>query len=238
MKHLRLHRILWLTAFAMLSCISRAQQDMPTQSFDQIYTFDVRGDALIETSMQMGAIDWNTWKERFGDHPDMLLRDLRYQLAKAVIDDYTLSRDDVHRQASCKIKARALAQYKSDGDFSIDVDKTLKLVTGSGTEWFFTSSAPINGVLYNQTLKAKLPAKATNAAFSQGGDFNYLTYSIDVTPKRHRRWLWGGVGLLVLGVLLGMATVFVGSVRKTTTATIIPPPPSSPPAPPNLPPSA
>src|ERR1700730_13517985 len=99
-----------------------------------------------------------------------------------------MTQDDVHRQACCKINARALARYKSDGDFTIDVDKTLKLVTGSGTEWYFTSSAAINGVLFNQTLKAKLPARAANAAFSPGGDFNQLTYSIDVTPKRHRRW--------------------------------------------------
>jgi len=238
MNRLRLFLTLPVIACAALSSSGQAQQDLPTRGLDQTYTFDARGDATIETSSQFSAADWSEWKDRFGDHPDILLRDLRYQYASAVVDDYSLEKDDVHRHAVAKIKARALAKYKSNGDFAIDVTKDLKLVTGSGLDWFFTSSAAMNGVLFTQTLKAKLPAGATNAAFSQsGGDFNQLTYSMDLAPSKPKGWLVGGIGLLFLGVILALCSAFVGK-KHTTTVTIIPPPPSAPPPMPNLPPSA
>jgi hypothetical protein len=165
----------------------------------------------------------------------MLLRDLRYQFASAMIDDMSMEKDEVHRKASTKIKARALARYRSNGDFAIDVTKDLKLVTGSGRDWFFTSSAPVNGTLINQTLKAKLPLRVTNAAFSQGGDSNLLTYVIDVRPARSKKVLAGGALLVLLGIGLAVLSFVIGNRPKTTTVTIIPPPPPPPAMPPNLP---
>ncbi|MEP6672944.1 MAG: hypothetical protein ABJF10_27520 [Chthoniobacter sp.] len=233
MRTSRFCQYVYLVAFAALAGPLPAQE-LPTRTIEQTYTFDDRGDAVVETSSQFSAAEWVEWKERFGDHPDLLLRDLRYQYASAVVDDYSLEKDDVHRHATAKIKARALARYRSNGDFAIDVTKDLKLVTGSGSDWFFTSSAAMNGVLINQTLKAKLPAKATRVAFTPGGDFNLLTYSIDVTPLRSKGSLIVGICLLLLGVGAAIASFFVMQ-RHTTTVTIIPPPPSAPPPIPNLP---
>ena len=236
MKKLRLSQTFRVIAFAALSCSGQAQQqDIPVRALDQTYTFDTRGDATIETGSQFSASEWSEWKDRYGDHPDILLRDLRYQFASAVVDDYSLVRDDVHRHAVAKIKARALAKYRSNGDFAIDVTKDLKLVTGSGSDWFFTSSAAINGVLVTQTLNAKLPSGATKAAFSQpGGDFNQLTYSIDLTPSKPKGWLMCGIGLLSLAVILGVCSALLRKAG-TKTVTIIPPPPTAPPPIPNLP---
>jgi hypothetical protein len=235
MKKLRLFQSLWLVAFAVFPWLVQAQ-DFPTQTIETTYTFDERGDAVVEEKTQMGAAGWMEWREQFGDHPDLVLRNLRYQMAGAVLEDYSLNKDDVQRRYVAKVKARALARYRSHGDFAIDVPKNLNLVTGAGADWFFTYSAPVNGVLFNQTLKAKLPAVATKAAFAPGGDFNLLTYSIDLTPAKPKGWLIGGIVLLALGVILALCSAFVGK-KHTTTVTIIPPPPSAPPPMPNLPPS-
>ncbi|HSI11695.1 MAG TPA: hypothetical protein VK961_06605 [Chthoniobacter sp.] len=234
MKKLPLLRFLIPVGLALLPICATAQQDVPTRTIEQTYTFDSRGDAVIETSSQFSASDWAEWKERYGDHPDLLLRDLRYQFASAMIDDLSMEKDEVHRKATTKIKARALARYKSNGEFSVDVTKDLNLITGSGRDWFFTSSAPVNGVLITQKLKAVLPPRVNNAAFAKGGDMNLLNYSVDVRPWRSRKLLAAGAVLVLLGLLVAAVSFILAGGRKTTTVTIIPPPPV-PPVPPNLP---
>lgn len=230
MKKLSLLRLI-PASLALLPICAPAQQDIPTRTIEQTYTFDSRGDAVIETSSQFSASEWAEWKERYGDHPDLLLRDLRYQFASAMIDDLSMEKDEVHRKASTKIKARALARYKSNGEFSVDVTKDLNLITGSGRDWFFTSSAPVNGTLITQKLKANLPPRVTDAAFKQGGDMNLLNYSVDVRPWRSRKLLAAGLVLFLLGLLAAGASFLFGGTRGATTVAIIPPPPT----PPNLP---
>jgi hypothetical protein len=210
-----------------------ADDDMPTRTVNIDYTFDERGDALLEISFQHTAARWNQWKEAYGDHPDMMLRNLRYQFASAALEDFTFQKDDVHRSAVSKIKARALARYRGNGEFIIDVPKDMKLVTGSGTEWAFTSTGMADGEILSQTVHAKLPAKAANARYGPGGDFDQLTYSIDIAPARSGLLMVFGIILLVLGGVFAVASFLVGP--NTTRAPIKPPPPHPPQGQPPLP---
>lgn len=194
------------------------------------YQFDERGDAKLEISFQYGAAQWMKWKEQYGNHPDLLLRNLRYDLATSVIDDFALERDDVRRRAVAKIKGRAVARYTSGGQFSIEVPKTMKLVTGSGTDWVFTGSALGDGEIVNQTTRAKLPAKAQNAHLTQGADSDRLVYTLEVTPSRPKGWLELGIVLIIAAAALA---AWAARASKTTTT----PPPLSRSFPPNLPPS-
>lgn len=217
----------------VLAPVLRADDDVPTRTVDLKYTFDERGDALLEISFHHTAARWNQWKEAYGDHPDMMLRNLRYQFASAALEDFAFERDDVHRSAVSKIKARALAHYRGNGEFVIDVPKEMKLVTGSGADWAFTSSGMTDGEIVSQTVHAKLPAKAANARYGPGGDFDQLTYFIDFTPARSPSMMGLGIVFLVLGAAFAIASFVIGP--KTTRATIIPPPPFPPQGQPPLP---
>jgi hypothetical protein len=117
----------------------RAQE--PARTIEQIYQFDERGDAKVEIHFQLDRGSWEYWKSQYGDHPDMLLRMTKHEMAAAVIEDFGLDRDDVHRSAVSHFKARALAQYRGNGQFEIPIPKNMKLVTGSGADWAFTNSA-------------------------------------------------------------------------------------------------
>ena len=64
---------------------------------------DERGDAMIERSFQCSALQWKQWKEQYGNHVDLLGRDLRSDFASAVIDgDPSVVQDDLRRQAVAK----------------------------------------------------------------------------------------------------------------------------------------
>jgi hypothetical protein len=182
---------------------------------------DERGDAMIERSFQCSALQWAQWKEQYGNHVDLLGRDLRSDFASAVIDgDPSVVQDDLHRQAVVKLKLRAFARYRGGGQFSIEVPKNMRFVTGSGTDWAFTSSSLANGEILNQTIRFKLPTKAQHPHFSIGGDYDQLSYTLKTVPSRPKAWLEMGIVLLILAAALG-AISFRGAAQNAT-------PPSSP----------
>lgn len=219
-----------LVALALLlgsSVIPLRGQDVPSRSLEEIYQFDERGDAKIEWRFQLDAAGWARWKANYGDHPDLLLRTVKYQLAAAVIDDYSLDKDDMHRSAVSRFSARAMAKYRGGGQFEIPVNKNMKLVSGSGLEWVFTSSTIEDGQgILNITYRAKLPAKAQSPHMVNGNDFNHLAYSLEVSPSKPKTLLYSGIVFIIAALILAvLATRFAGG----STVYAPPLPPSRPP---------
>lgn len=204
---------------------SSAQQvDSVSRTINQVYKFDERGDADIEVSFQYNASQWAIWKEQYGNRPDIVLRDMRYTMATAVLENFSLEKDDVQRSALGKVRARAMARYLNGGEFVIDVPKEMRLVTGSNSDWIFSLTNAVNGEIVAQTLHAKLPPSARNARFGPAGDFNALTYTVDQSKPRPLGWLLAGLGCFLGGVLLIVISMFV---KKSRTIVIPPMPPSS-----------
>jgi hypothetical protein len=204
-----------------------------SRSIEQIYQFDERGDAEVEIHFQLDRGSWDNWKSQYGDHPDMLLRMTRHDMAAAVIEDFGLDRDDVHRSAVSHFKARALAQYRGNGQFEIPIPKNMKLVTGSGTEWAFTNSAaerlPGGGSrIVNMTYRGRLPAKAQNAHMVNGNDFDRLAYTLEVNPSKPKTLLYGGMALVAAAIALGLVSARAGGSRTRVYSSL---PPSQPPPP-------
>ncbi|HJT81108.1 MAG TPA: hypothetical protein VJ719_07920 [Chthoniobacterales bacterium] len=176
------------------------------RTLERTYEFDEAGNADVIFNFQLGAAQWAKWKDQYGDHPDLMLRNVKYEMAAAVIDDFSLEKNDVHRKATAKIKARAMAKYRGDGKFEIQVPKNMKLVSGSGREWAFTSSALEEGGIVNITDRAKLPSKAQNAHLTTGNDYDLLVYSLDVSPSKPKTFLYLGIlSLLAAGGVGAMA---------------------------------
>lgn len=192
-----------------------AQAQEATRTVEQTYQFDERGDAKIAFNFKLGKKAWEQWKAAYGEHPDMLLRMTKHDMAAAVIEDFALEKDDVHRQAVSRFSARALAQYAGNGQFEIQVPKDMKLVTGSGLEWVFTNSALEGDGIINVTYRAKLPTKAQNVHMVNGNDFNRLVYSLEVTPSRSKALLVLGLLCLLGAAVLGALSFRVGDTRVT-----------------------
>jgi hypothetical protein len=206
--------VLSAVALAVTLATGRVRAEEGVRELEQNYQFDERGGATIEWKFKLNATQWAMWKARYGDHPDLLLRIVKHDLAAAVIDDYALEKDEMHRTATSRFKARALAKYRSGGKFEIEIPKNMKLVTGSGQEWIFNASVKEEGGILNVTYRAKLPSKASDAHMVNGNDFIRLTYSLDLSPSRPKTLLW-------LGILVLLAAAGVGAIafRPSTPAT-------------------
>ena len=208
------------------SSMALRAQDIPSRSVEQIYQFDERGDAKIEWHFQLDAAGWARWKANFGDHPDLLLRAVKYQLAAAVIDDYSLDKDDMHRSAVSRFSARAMARYRGNNQFEIPVNKKMKLISGSGAEWVFTSSGVEEGQgIVNVTYRAKLPAKAQNAHLVTGNDFNHLVYNLEVSPSKPKTMLYLGSLCILAAIILAIVASRLGGATRVYAPPL---PPSTP----------
>jgi hypothetical protein len=215
-------RILLTFALGLLLALflcrpSFAQEE--SRSTERIYTFNERGDASVEFNFGFDRTSWDMWKAQYGDHPDVLLRFLKHDLAAAVIDDFALEKDDTHRKATARFKAKALANYRGNNQFEIPVAKSTKLVTGSGLEWVFMESGNETtpkgeNRIVNITYRAKLPAKAQNAHLVNGNDQNRLAYTLEVTPAKPKTLLYGGVALVAAAVVLGLVSGRAGGATR------------------------
>jgi hypothetical protein len=181
-----------------------------TRTEEQIAEFDQRGDATIKVNSQLGASQWAQWKDKYGDHQDILFRDLQqYQLPTAVIEDFRVDKDDIHRRVGWGFKARALANYSGNAHFEIRMPKSMTSVTGSRSDWSFseisTETTPDGGYgIVNTTHHIKLPAEALDVHLVTGNDYNQLVYSLKVSRWRPKLLLYLGLLLLVAAAVLGV----------------------------------
>lgn len=219
-------RIWFVATIVIAAGLALVRGQDASRTVERTYKLDGRGDAQVEFNFQLDASHWAQWKEQYGDHPDLMLRNLKYQLAAAVIDDFALDKDEVHRRAVAKIKARCIARYRGNGQFELQVPKNMKLVAGSGSEWVFSSSMLEEGGIVNITDRAKLPANAGNVHLVTGNDYDQLAYSLEVSPSKPKYLLYLGLFFLLAAGVLGTL-----SLRSTqTSVTAAPPlPPRSPP---------
>jgi hypothetical protein len=198
---------------------ARAQTDSVSRTLNEDFTIDERGDAAISVTFQYNASKWAQWKAEYGNHPDLVLRDMRYTMAAAVLEDFSLEHDDVQRKAQGKVKARALARYRNAGEFVLEIPKAMTLVTGANTDWIFSSTTGRGGEIVTTTEHLKLPASAKNVHLSPAGEFNNLSYTLDVSPVTTKAWMEAGIAMLAAGVGLLVVSLFT---KKKTSAIIAP----------------
>jgi hypothetical protein len=215
---IRLHIFAPLAVLCAALMPARAQTDSASRTVNEVFKIDEHGDAAVEVTFQYNATKWAKWKEEYANHPDIVLRDMRYTMAAAVIEDFSLEKDDVQRKALGKIKARALARYRNGGEFVVEIPKALTLVTGADKDWIFSSTSGRNGEIVSTTERLKLPAGANDVHLSPGGDFNNLIYTIDVSPARPKGWMFAGVAMLCTGVVLLVISLFTKSKKASVLA--------------------
>lgn len=208
------HSLLLAAALVAISSNNLSAEELPTIGVERIYHVDDKGDARVEVSFQLGARHWAGWKTQFGDHPDILLRNLKYQMAAAVLDDYGLEKNDMKRHAVAKVKARAVARYRGDGQFAVEVPKNMRMVSNAGGEWVFTSTEMDSGNIMSLTDRARLPSDARDVRFVNGNDYNHIVYSMPQKPHRSNQMLYLGGGLVGVGVLAGIVGLVLPGRRS------------------------
>jgi hypothetical protein len=184
-----------------------------TVNQDADIRIDPYGDGSIKIVFHLSASRWAIWRQEYGDHPDVLWRDLKQKFAKAALDKFDLQRNDVDRTATANIDARALTSVRGDGSRGIEMLKDYRLVSNTPQEWIFeaTSQASPEAPILAQTFRVFLPPQAINAHLdSPGTSAQQLTYQIPEDSGGKMVLLWAGILAAGLGILLGIIGLILG----------------------------
>jgi len=195
------------TIFLVLALGSRLASGADTVNTDVVGNVDQYGDGTITLTFRLSASQWENWRERYGDHPDLLWRDWKQEFAKYALEKFDLKRDDINRTATANIVARALTTVRADGTRAIDMANDARFVSGGGLEWIFESVAqasPLSPIV-TTTTRIMLPAGATNAHVETvGSEPQRLVYELPETNADNGVFFWSGVSAIIIGAIFGI----------------------------------
>ena len=176
-----------------------------TINTDVVANLDPYGDGSMKMTFHLSASQWAIWKQQYGDHPDVLWRDLKQKFAKYALEKFDIQKNEVERTATADIEARAFTRVRGDGTRGIEIPKEFRLVSNSGREWVFdftTQESPYSPILA-QMSRVILPADATNAHIEQPGTgFQQLVYQMPDNSSGNILFLWTGISAMAGGVIL------------------------------------
>jgi len=182
--------------------ISEATETINT---DVVASLDPYGDGSMKMTFHLSASQWAVWKQQYGDHPDVLWRDLKQKFAKYALEKFDIQKNEVERTATADIEARAFTRVRGDGTRGIEIPKEFRLVSNSGREWVFdftTQESPYSPILA-QMSRVILPANAINAHIEQPGTgFQQLVYQMPDNSSGNILFLWTGISAMAGGVIL------------------------------------
>jgi hypothetical protein len=200
---------------------SRASE---TINMDVVANVDRFGDGSMKITFHLSAKQWAIWKEQYGDHPDVLWRDMKQLFAKYALDKFDLQKNEIDRTAVVNIDAHAFTHVRGDGTRGIEIPKEFRLVSNNGREWIFnftSQQSPYSPIL-TQTNKIILPEEAKNARLDQPGTGSeQLVYEIPENLGFGRVIL--GLGLLsILGSLLFGIFALIFLFKRPVTPPVVP----------------
>jgi hypothetical protein len=180
---------------------------------DTVLEIDDRGDAQMTVEFRLSARTWLEWRERYGDHPDIVWRDLKHRFPMYELHDYRMEKDDVNRRAKATVKVRGAALHRTQGTYEFSVPKNWRKLTESPREWLFTSSEIAGpNVILQQTLKIVLPAAVPSSRLEPSEEgHSKIVFAVPM-PARPSRLLWI---VLTFGAFVGcLGTAGAGLVLR------------------------
>lgn len=199
-------------ALALVTATPALRAASDTIQQDIVMDIDRLGDGAVTLTFRLSASQWTTWKQQYGDRPDVLWRDLRQQFATMSLGTFSLEKNDVDRAATAKFTMRGGTKLRRDGSQEIEIPKEMNKVSDNGGEWIFNSVVQegYGSPILTQTIRLRLPAEAVNVRLNQPGTaFQSLVYEIPDVGQG-KGMLFGGIGALVVGLVLGVVGFLPG----------------------------
>jgi hypothetical protein len=219
-------KLVFTTLFLVLAGLHRVGFAADTINTDVVASVDPYGDGTITLTFRLSAAQWKNWREQYGDHPDLLWRDLKQRFAKYALDKFDLKRDDIDRTATANIVARALTTVRADGTRAIEMGKEARFVSNTGSEWIFESvgQASPYSPIDTETTRIILPARALNAHVETiGSEPQQLVYQLPDANFDNAFLLYGGLLAVAAGVIFGIVGI-IFSFRPARLPPHLPPP--------------
>lgn len=146
--------------FAGNNSFAQVQAQDPTEQVQEFsFKIDRLGDARIEVSEKMTQMQWEGFKGGpLVNDPSISKRNMERAMSTYVIEDFKRDIDDMNRTVKMTLKAKAMAQYKGDGNWELKLDtKNPQITKLSDNSIMSISNTVIGGQLTQQIFKVYFP---------------------------------------------------------------------------------
>jgi len=184
---------------------------------DAIIHLDDHCDGTLEVKTHLDAPSWRVWELVYGNHPDLIFRNLKRQYAGSEIvkSSYHLDKDELNRVADARMQGRGVTLVQKDGSLAFSIPAPVALVSHTGHEWIFNLNTP----KIQETLHLFLPEGETDARIQYADTAEQrLVYRLPA-PRLPGILLISTIIAGCLGIALLAASFFAGKRGKGGLAT-------------------
>ena len=195
----------FLTLTQALSAQIQAQPNVV--NMDIRSKLDAVGDGEMTITLRMNASEWAAWKRQYGTNPSMFKRDICKMFTQYELTKFDLVQDDMERQATVKIRGKALSAYEGEGVYEVELGKTMAkgdLVDGEYRVTYTEPQGPNSLSLIDQRIRLPEGAHHAEIATSAAG-VPVLRYLLEPAGTG-LPWLWIGAALLAIAAGLVFAS--------------------------------
>ena len=175
---------------------------------EAVIHLDNHCDGMMEVKTHLDAPSWRQWELVYGNHPDLIFRNLRRQYASAEIvkSSYHLDKDELNRVATARMQARGVTLVQKDGSLAFPIPSPATLVSHTGHEWIFSLNTP----RVQETLHLFLPEREADARIQYADTAEQrLVYRLPA-PRLPGVFLISTIVAGCLGIALLAGSFFVG----------------------------
>jgi hypothetical protein len=213
------HRIIraWIILGALVALGLSSPETAHAQSAnvmqqDMDVTIDAVGNAEATLKFVLPAMQWQVWKQNYGQNPSLLKRDMQHRFSAMVLRDFAVENDDMNRTATLKLKADADAEYRGNGEWEVELEKGARSARLTDTLWQFTKTSTEGGIVTQQTFRLKLPDGARGSVEATN-DFGTPVLRYQIGGGRRMPMLL--IAAVVVAVA-GLIVLVAGLTRKKT----------------------
>jgi hypothetical protein len=186
-----------LTICILLSVIAFAQQS--NQKIEMVV--DAIGNAKLNISMTMSALQWQQWNSNYGNNPSALKRDMERSMPAYIVDDFKLDKDDMNRSFNLSLNAYGVCEIDKRGKWIMDTDqKNAQLTELTERKYMLVSSPPEFGGTLQQTFIIEFPEEANNIKVDKNAfGKSVFEFKMDNPSSGFNLMRWSGLFFIIVG---------------------------------------
>lgn len=187
----------------IISCLLLAGTSVNAQQANQkiVMSIDAIGNAKLNISMTMNAMQWQQWNSNYGNNPSALKRDLERSMPAYIVDNFKLDKDDMNRSYNLSLNAYGVCKIDKRGKWIMETDqKNAQLTALTDHKYMLVSSPKEYGGALQQTIIIEFPEAANSVKVdSDAFGKSIFEFRMDNPSSGFNTMRWAGILLIIIG---------------------------------------
>jgi hypothetical protein len=197
-------KILFIT-FLMCSFSLAAQEIIKPVKVNIEFMVDKFGNAKTSYSMKMTASQWDNFKRSMGNNQSILKRTMERAMPAYFLSDFEYKEDAMERSYQLSFNAYGVCKPGVDGRWHAELgEKNPDITKLSDNSYMIISEMSSGGGIIQANQKIIFPDEASDIKVDKDAFGKALfSFKMSGTSGTGKMMMYGGIGLIALGLFLG-----------------------------------